>query len=340
MASDRATLQAKPRTEFGSRTSRRLRREGLVPGVVYGGGAEARAFQVGEREAQSVISAGRRPDRPRVRRRRGDPGRRQGAAAPSRARPPPCTSTCSRCDSTRRSRPRSRSSSLGAEDAPGVKEGGVLEHVTHQVTIEALPTEIPDSIAADVSGDGDRRHAPAQRRECSRGRQVRLADETRRGDDRHTLSAAGRGGARARGRGGGGAGRRGGRGGRGRGGPGRGRPERPKATRATRTGSRALSLFAGAPGRARLGRSGRRPDPGRRARQSGQALRSAPATTSASRSPRELARRWELPRPRERFGGLIAEGRAGPGGPQGRDAAAADLHERVGHVGRPRPGGS
>ena len=41
---------------------------------------------------------------------------------------------------------------LGAEDAPGVKEGGVLEHITHQVTIAALPTAIPDAIPADVSG--------------------------------------------------------------------------------------------------------------------------------------------------------------------------------------------
>jgi PTH1 family peptidyl-tRNA hydrolase len=30
----------------------------------------------------------------------------------------------------------------------------------------------------------------------------------------------------------------------------------------------------------------------------------------------ELSRRWELPRPRTRYRGLIAEGRAGPGGPR------------------------
>ncbi len=30
----------------------------------------------------------------------------------------------------------------------------------------------------------------------------------------------------------------------------------------------------------------------------------------------ELSRRWELPRPRQRYRGLIAEGRAGPGGPR------------------------
>jgi large subunit ribosomal protein L25 len=40
---------------------------------------------------------------------------------------------------------------IGTEDAPGVKEGGVLEHVTHEITISALPTAIPESIPADVS---------------------------------------------------------------------------------------------------------------------------------------------------------------------------------------------
>ena len=39
----------------------------------------------------------------------------------------------------------------GAENAPGVKEGGVLEHVTREVTVEALPTEIPERIVVDVS---------------------------------------------------------------------------------------------------------------------------------------------------------------------------------------------
>jgi large subunit ribosomal protein L25 len=40
---------------------------------------------------------------------------------------------------------------VGSEDAPGVKEGGVLEHVTREVTIEALPNQIPDSLQHDVS---------------------------------------------------------------------------------------------------------------------------------------------------------------------------------------------
>ncbi|MFM9054118.1 MAG: 50S ribosomal protein L25, partial [Solirubrobacterales bacterium] len=33
----------------------------------------------------------------------------------------------------------------------GVREGGVLEHVLREVTVEALPTDIPDSLSMDVS---------------------------------------------------------------------------------------------------------------------------------------------------------------------------------------------
>ena len=40
----------------------------------------------------------------------------------------------------------------GREESPGVKEGGGLEPVTHQLNIEALPTDIPDAIHVDVSG--------------------------------------------------------------------------------------------------------------------------------------------------------------------------------------------
>ena len=39
----------------------------------------------------------------------------------------------------------------GAEDSPGVRDGGVLEQITRELTIEALPTDIPDSLTHDVS---------------------------------------------------------------------------------------------------------------------------------------------------------------------------------------------
>jgi large subunit ribosomal protein L25 len=39
----------------------------------------------------------------------------------------------------------------GVEEAPGVKEGGVLEQVTRELNIQALPTTIPESVTHDVS---------------------------------------------------------------------------------------------------------------------------------------------------------------------------------------------
>jgi large subunit ribosomal protein L25 len=40
---------------------------------------------------------------------------------------------------------------VGGDESPGVSEGGVLEQVTRELTIEALPTAIPDVIEHDVS---------------------------------------------------------------------------------------------------------------------------------------------------------------------------------------------
>jgi large subunit ribosomal protein L25 len=41
---------------------------------------------------------------------------------------------------------------VGADEAPGVKGGGVLEQVTRELNVEALPTDIPENITVDVSG--------------------------------------------------------------------------------------------------------------------------------------------------------------------------------------------
>ena len=52
---DRATLKAAPRSEFGSRESRRLRRSGQIPGVVYSEGDEAVPFKVEDREVRLIL---------------------------------------------------------------------------------------------------------------------------------------------------------------------------------------------------------------------------------------------------------------------------------------------
>jgi large subunit ribosomal protein L25 len=40
---------------------------------------------------------------------------------------------------------------VGAEDSPGVREGGALSQVAREVSVEALPMEIPDRLELDVS---------------------------------------------------------------------------------------------------------------------------------------------------------------------------------------------
>lgn len=39
----------------------------------------------------------------------------------------------------------------GDDVSPGVKQGGVLDQPTREITVEALPAEIPDSLTLDVS---------------------------------------------------------------------------------------------------------------------------------------------------------------------------------------------
>jgi large subunit ribosomal protein L25 len=150
MADARSTLKVAPRADFGSRNARRMRREGLVPGVVYSGGSEATAFQVSERDVRNVIA--------------------EGAALfdlsidGAKARPVvikeqqlhPVRGTLRHIDLQEVKLDEAIQAEVaieleGAEDAPGVKGGGVLDHVTREITVEALPTAIPDKITVDVS---------------------------------------------------------------------------------------------------------------------------------------------------------------------------------------------
>lgn len=151
MASDRATLKVAPRESFGSRESRRLRNSGFVPGVVYGEGGEARPFQVNEREARVIISESQALFDLEI----------EGSAAVpvvvKEQQMHPVRDQLVHIDFHEVRLDVAIESDvpielLGLDDAPGVKEGGVLEHVTREITVAALPTEIPESLAADVSG--------------------------------------------------------------------------------------------------------------------------------------------------------------------------------------------
>src|SRR5215213_8262833 len=58
MADRRTLLDIQPREERGSRSNRRLRREGLVPGVIYGGKGDCESFKVDARHLRAVLAEG------------------------------------------------------------------------------------------------------------------------------------------------------------------------------------------------------------------------------------------------------------------------------------------
>lgn len=150
MASDRPTLEVSERTEFGSRTTRRLRREGLVPGVVYSGGEDARTFSVPEREVHTLLQTGAALFDLKLGSKAEPVVVKEEQRHPVRDHLMHIDFLVVRLDQAIQSEVGIEL--LGIDDAPGVKEGGVLEHITHQINVEALPTDIPESISVDVSG--------------------------------------------------------------------------------------------------------------------------------------------------------------------------------------------
>jgi large subunit ribosomal protein L25 len=150
MASDRATLNVSARDRFGSRATRRLRREGMVPGIVYGKGDEARPFQVPERELRHLLLEGHTLLDLQI------DGSKAVPVVIKEQQHHPLRGEVMHLDCLEVRLDEEIQSEVpleleGADQAPGVREGGVLEHVTREVTVEALPTEIPESIAVDVS---------------------------------------------------------------------------------------------------------------------------------------------------------------------------------------------
>ena len=122
-----------------------------MPGVVYSGGSEARAFSVHEREARNALATGGALLDLKL-----DGGKAEPVVVKEEQRHPVRGQLVHldlqvvRLDQAIQSEVAIEL--LGTDEAPGVKEGGVLEHITHQINVEALPTNIPESIAVDVSG--------------------------------------------------------------------------------------------------------------------------------------------------------------------------------------------
>jgi large subunit ribosomal protein L25 len=155
-------LDVRSRTPGGSRVARRMRRAGLVPGVLYGGDGDPVSFEVGARELRAALAAHGAVLELSI-----DSGRPTPAVLKAAQRHV-VRGDLMHIDLVRVRLDQPIQANVpvvleGGEDAPGVREGGVLELITHTITVEALPTEIPEAITADVSGMaiGDTLHLDA-----------------------------------------------------------------------------------------------------------------------------------------------------------------------------------
>jgi large subunit ribosomal protein L25 len=154
MAGERIRLEVAEREATGTRESRRLRRQGLIPGVLYGR-SKPHAITVPERDLRRVLTGdsglhaildvvleGQKTTHPSILKEyQQDPvkGKLIHIDLQEVRLDQPITATVT-------------VALVGADDAPGIREGGVLSQVNREVNVEALPMEIPEHLELDVSG--------------------------------------------------------------------------------------------------------------------------------------------------------------------------------------------
>jgi large subunit ribosomal protein L25 len=154
MAGERTKLVVTQRERLGSAESRRLRKEGVVPGVLYGNG-EPVAICIAERELRRALTgAGGLHAILDV---EVDGKGQTHASILKEYQVDPVRGGVTHIDlhEVRLDRVIRASVSvqlLGGDDAPGVREGGVLSQPLREVTVEALPLEVPEHLELDVSG--------------------------------------------------------------------------------------------------------------------------------------------------------------------------------------------
>jgi large subunit ribosomal protein L25 len=150
MATKNSTqLTIAPRAVEGSRATRRLRREGKVPGVLYGGQGDPLPLAVDGRELrQALLASGAVIELTMD-------GKSTPAVVKDTQRHPVRGETTHvdflRVDLSKPIQAVVPVELTGVDDSPGVRDGGVVDQPLREVTIEALPNEIPESVTLDVS---------------------------------------------------------------------------------------------------------------------------------------------------------------------------------------------
>jgi large subunit ribosomal protein L25 len=153
MAGERIRLEVQERDRRGSADARRLRKQGLIPGVLYGKGKTSHAICVPERELRRVLTgsgglnaildvvlAGEQATH---------------ASILKEYQQDPIRGHISHVDfhEVRLDQPIHATVTVQLVGEPaGAKEGGVLSQVQREINFEALPMEIPEHLELDVSG--------------------------------------------------------------------------------------------------------------------------------------------------------------------------------------------
>jgi large subunit ribosomal protein L25 len=153
MAGERVKLKVQTRDSRGSAESRRLRADGLVPGVLYGNGGNAQPFCIEERELRKALT--------------GDHGlhaildvvlegqQKAHHAVLKEYQLDPTRARLLHIDLQEVRLDQAIHTQVVVEligESEGVKEGGVLSQIQREVNVEALPMEVPDRLELDVSG--------------------------------------------------------------------------------------------------------------------------------------------------------------------------------------------
>lgn len=143
----------KTREQLGSRETRRLRRQGIIPGVLYGSG-DPIAVSIEERELRRALTgaAGLHS----ILDVEIDGTGKAHASILKEYQVDKVRGGVTHVDlqEVRLDRAITASVSvhlIGGDNAPGVKEGGVLSQPLREIQVEALPLEVPEHIDLDVS---------------------------------------------------------------------------------------------------------------------------------------------------------------------------------------------
>lgn len=135
----------------GSADSRRLRKEGTLPGVIYGEGNEAQAIQVKMHDFELILHH-HASESLLIEIDLEDEGNL--AVLVKEVQHHPVTSELMHVDLQKVSMDKPIVASIPIElvgESEGAKMGGVVEHLLHEIDVECLPGDLIDTIKVDVS---------------------------------------------------------------------------------------------------------------------------------------------------------------------------------------------